>query len=87
MLVVARGRSLVVYGQEFDQDIGLVRLERCGYSVPRVVFLRGAMLLSVVVNNVLIEARLFQRDRRGYPLLYDCEQCNRKKVMFPSVHP
>lgn len=28
---------------------------------------------------MLIKAQLIQRDRRGYPLLYDCEQCNRKK--------
>ncbi|XP_021774331.1 probable galacturonosyltransferase 3 [Chenopodium quinoa] len=32
-----------------------------------------------VYSSTLIKAQLLQRDRRGYPFLYDCEQCNRKK--------
>lgn len=40
----------------------------------------------VVVNSVLIEAQLFQRDRRGYPLLYDCQQCNRKKDQATQLY-
>ncbi|XP_074275773.1 putative galacturonosyltransferase 3 [Silene latifolia] len=39
----------------------------------------------VVTGSILIEAQTMQRDRRGYPLLYDCEQCNRKKDRLVST--
>ncbi|KAK9677439.1 hypothetical protein RND81_11G143100 [Saponaria officinalis] len=40
----------------------------------------------VFTKSTLIKAQTVQRDRQGYPLVYDCEQCNRKQDRLISSY-
>lgn len=39
-----------------------------------------------MANSIFIRAHTIRRDRRGYPLLYDCEQCNRRKELDTTLY-
>ncbi|CAO2815752.1 unnamed protein product [Amaranthus hypochondriacus] len=58
------------------------RRRRISSSILLIVF----CILLVVVNSFLIKAQLLQRDSRGYPRVYDCEQCNKKKDRVTSLY-